>query len=151
MLKRNILNRNVVNWNFLKWQCKSLSQTAPFLQTTLSTMRGTQEDMKQVQDLEEEINNLDIQIDRSMSRATYKLSHSAIIIGIGNGSELVGDGSRYRVSDGHGTWFANNTQARASAMQIEGRLKLEEASGLEGVLGQKRSHLAMLKERLTPR
>jgi hypothetical protein len=53
-----------------------------------------------------------------MSRATHELSRGAITMGSEKGSKLAGDESRYCVSDGHGTWFANSESFRTDDTSV---------------------------------
>lgn len=117
----------------------------------MSKVRGTPEQIMEIVNLRDEITRLTAEAKQKMTRGVTEVSNGLRLSGYGNGLSLISSGrTSARVYNGHDTWFDNDAQANGSAMQIEGRYKLAEASKLERMIEQKRILLANMKARLAP-
>ena len=118
----------------------------------LSRVRGTPEQIRQVEALRDEISRLHKEAARKMLKGTHMVADGFQLRGSGNASSLIGCSGEMtdRVYEGHGTWVSNSSQAEGSAMYIEGQMCMGEASKIERVITARRISLLDLKKRITP-
>ncbi|KAK4978476.1 hypothetical protein LTR66_010568 [Elasticomyces elasticus] len=125
-------------------------QDGLYPENDLSKVRGTALQIQEVEALRDETLRLKSEAQRLLDKGRADFGRGLRMMGYGNASALIGERTTARVYDGHATWFDNSTQANASAMMIEGRLVLQEASRLERLVRQRRILLTESKRKLTP-
>lgn len=115
-------------------------------ENNLSKVRGTPQQIQQVEALRDEIWKLDSERQQLLDKGVAEFADASVSMGWGHSLALVGgERTTDRVYDGHGTWFDNSTEADASAKMIEARFKMEESSKLEPLIHQRRISLRALK------
>jgi hypothetical protein len=118
----------------------------------LSRVRGTPEQIKEIERIRDEIVRMHSEAETKMALAWTQYNSGSTRASGGRLASIARPGGVVynRVNDGHGNWFDSESEAKGSQMMIEAKYKMDEAWDLRRKVILKRGEIIKMKALLTP-